>query len=438
MWWLLGPDCLPGLADPRFAREPGRPELSGEERVYSRGRWVAHATDAGTDAVDLADADADGIPDIVQRLFDALDLAAAAYEDEGWRPILDDDGRGGDANLDVYFRVVDINGYAYPVAVSGKAGHSCYMEVDPGLASQGRLLESVAVHELHHCVQFAYTTDSEPWIYEATATWEQYRTWPSDTLLDLGLAVLWGARLADPQLPLDDVSGRYEYAGFVFLKFWTEYTGVDEGRLPALWEALRDEPDWATALDAEARRMWSISLDEAYLAYSTWNGFACARDDGRWRGDVLGCASTASVPVAPVTDGVSVVHPDAAYVASYAEVAANGDPRPVQVTCGAAPDGAWAGLSVSAVTAEGEGGESVTSLPGAGAPVAATLTGPIDPNGTILLTFTSTGAVPADVDCTITRVEPADASTGCGCGSAAGGSSAALALAMVAVLRRRR
>ena len=162
MWWLFGGDCIPDLHDPRLAREAGRPTLSGEDQTNSRGRWVIHWTDSGTDAVIGGDANGDGTPDAIPRILDALDFGAARYEADGWRPILDDDGRGGDTNIDIYLRVVDVNGYSYPVAVSGKSGHSCYIEIDPTLATQGQVLESVAVHELHHCVQFAYTTETDP------------------------------------------------------------------------------------------------------------------------------------------------------------------------------------------------------------------------------------------------------------------------------------
>lgn len=435
MWWLLG-DCL-DLHDSRFAREAGRPELSGEEHVTARGRWVVHWTDSGSDAITGDDADHDGTPDAIPRLFDALDFGAARYEADGWRPILDDDGRGGDTGIDVYLRIVDINGYAHPVDVNGETGHSCYIEVDPTLSGQGTVLESVAVHELHHCVQYAYTIDTSPWMFESTATWEQYRIWPDDDLLRLAQAVLWGTRLSRPDLPMDETEGRYEYAGFVFVKFWTEYLGTDESRLPALWEALHDDPDWQVALDAEARRLWGIDLDTAYLAYTTWNGFACGRDDGdHWRTDILPCASDVTVPIEPAGASITVDQPDAAYVARYFEIPADGDARPLRLACDPAADDAWVGASITALDADGLGGEDTTSLPGAGEPVDAALTMPLDPAGSALVAFTSTGDVPGDLDCTITRVDPVPEPS-CGCGTARAPVPAAL-LAVGLLARRRR
>ncbi len=347
-----------------FAAADPRPELSGAVRVASRAGFQVHWTDEGSDALRGGDNDGDGRPDAVDRVLGALESADRFYQAEGWRAALPDDGEGGSDEIDVYLHAVDINGYAHPIDRGLGLAHACWIEVDGSLANGDTLvLESVAAHEFHHCVEYAYTPFADSFIYESTATWAQYRA-VSDDVLEVGASVLWGTRLREPDRRIDDVGGRFEYAGFVWVKFWSEFGGRDPSRAPALWEALvEEESDWQAAHEAEAQRVWGRSLDEVFLEHAVWNGFACARDDGAHYDPLVHrCLVDSEVPVDEVVaDEVAFTHVEVPYTALYASVAASGDARPIAVECGDPGQGARAGLALVALDASGVAGEQVSA-----------------------------------------------------------------------------
>ena len=133
--------------------------------------------------------------------------------------------------------------------------------------------------------------------------------WRLEDLLEVALAVLWGTRLSGAGRPLDDVGSRFEYAGFSWWKFWNEHLPTGDERVVPVWEALSAQPDWRETLDSEAQRLWQLDLQEAFLEYATWNGFACARDDGaHYDQEAMGCLlEEVSVPVEPLAAGEEVV-----------------------------------------------------------------------------------------------------------------------------------
>jgi hypothetical protein len=234
----------------------------------------------------------------VDVVADTHATAREAYDADGWRPHGDDDGTGGSPAIDVYVGEIDANGYAVP-DLGGPDGTSCFLRIAPRLTVGGRVAESVVAHELHHCVEFRYTTTADTWLYEAAATTEQYAR-VRDLTLDYALSVLWIDRLQRPDVPIDHVDGRMEYAAFSFVKYWWERDGADYARLPARWEALAERPHWRKAVDAEAGRLWGEDLGQAFLGHPEWNAFACAADDGaHYLSDPLGCIADIEVPVQP-------------------------------------------------------------------------------------------------------------------------------------------
>lgn len=384
-----------------------RPVLTGEEHTLAEGRFIVHYTNDGADAPTGGDGDGDGVPDAAPRLLAAILGAEAAYLEEDWRVILPDDGDGGNDAIDVYLKQVDINGYAYPVAVDD--GYSCYIEVDHTLASTpGLVLESVGTHELHHCVEFAYTVEADPWLYEATATFEQYRV-VVDPLLDLAVGFLWKTRLDGAARPIDDRGDRFEYAGFVWLKFWTEYGNPDIDRARRLWESLANEPDWRTTLNTQAEAEFNLPFSHLFLSHSEYNAFACALDDGaHYAANPLPCALDTAVPrqmLSPGETAFTVVHEAAPYTAAYVEIPADGDLRPIQLTCEVA-DGAPLGLAVVAVDSTGRGSETARSYADHGGALSLRLARPLDPAGAIRAIFAATGDTATQTDCSFVRVEP--------------------------------
>ena len=384
-----------------------RPGLSGPEQRATAGRFAVHYTTEGGDAVLGGDADADGVPDAVPRVLAALEDAEGIYLTDGWRPILADDGDGGGPEIDVYLVDVDINGYSVPVDVGASPATSCFIEIDPHRgADPGLILESVAVHELHHCVQFAYTDYADSWIYEATSTYEQYRI-TADDPLELALGVLWQSRLGGADRAIDDTGDRFEYAAFAWVKFWTEFRGARVGRGPELWETIAAEGDWRAATESEAQRNWGLSFEQTYLEHAVWNAFACANDDGQHYDPLTHrCVLAASIEVVPAVDTIDLAQTHGPYATVYAEVAAAGDPRPIALDCAGPGVGARAGVALVTVDAAGLAGEEVTAWSSESDPLTVRLAAAIPADGSVRIALVSTGATPAVHRCDVTRVDP--------------------------------
>jgi len=443
--WLLGVAAA-ALATTVPPAPPGarsdRPTLSGPELTIDSEDdfFRVHYTLEGSDRP--------GRTDAPERTVAALVEARDRYLDEGYRALVPDDGTGGSDAIDVYLQNVDINGYAHGVLIDGEVGRgSCWMEVDGALAEAGLLLESVVHHELHHCVEYRYTWEADSWIHEATATYEQYLG-PMDGALSLALAVLYATRLGSPEQPIDDLSGRYEYAAFIFVKFWEDFGGPQDGDRLAIWEALAEDPDWFDSLGAEAEDLWGIGFDELFLEHATWNGFACTRDDGQhYAQDQLACIGNVSVPVRiQPADGetFAVTHLVTTHTASYVEFPADGDDWPVELTCDGPGTDATAGVRLVAADAEGISGEEATAWADDEEGLTVRLDREVDPQGVVLAVFASTGAEPIDLACSATRVAPVPSGeepeepTACGCATGDGTAGAWGLVAVALALGRRR
>ncbi len=146
--------------------------------------WVAE----GLDAPSLADRDADGVPDYVERV---LKVAEHVHDVEngklGWRePKSDGRNGGGRGKTDVYLSQIggQLFGYAAPDRRQGSKQHPNprrlhgYLVLDndyspfefPGTAPLEDLQVTVA-HEYNHILQFGYDAYQDPWFAESTATW---------------------------------------------------------------------------------------------------------------------------------------------------------------------------------------------------------------------------------------------------------------------------
>jgi hypothetical protein len=284
----------------------GRPTLSGPAEVFDTddGRFRIHFTRAGGDAVG-GGADGDGVPDAVRWAAEGFARVWAEFVDvDGWPVPPGDGGLGGSDHLDVYLRDLDANGYAHGEPVA--AGTSCWMELDPGVATGlGRVtFTSVAAHELHHCLQFAITTGRlSSWIYEATSTYAQYVLYgDQDDLLDLARELLWRLRLSGSASPLDATGQQFEYAGMTWIKYLVDRAGGDRTVVRALWQAMSDAGTWDAGHGAALPAAVGVpSLDAAAIEFATWNWFACDRDDGRhYADDPARCALDGRVRAAVV------------------------------------------------------------------------------------------------------------------------------------------
>jgi hypothetical protein len=398
---LLVAIALAGVREPRGNDRPTLPD--GAQTVLSEdGRYRLHWSDS-PDFAPQGPVE-DGVPFGVTVVLDALVDAEVAYARRGYHPTTGDDGTGGDAALDVYFLPIDANGYAYPLTdASPNGGSACYIELDSGL--RGTLLSSVAQHELHHCVQFRYSTQSAGWIYEASATWEQYLL--ADESLDIGLQLLYAARLSEPNRPIDDRGDRYEYAGFLVFKHLDEFRRAAP-RSVQVWEALARDPDWESALARVADDAFDLTLAEWFAAYSTWNAFACGlSDEDHYDQTVAGCTSPQTIPIQGVITGepTAIVLPDAPYTSHTLEWTPDTTGNAVQVTCDAPESGALV-LTVVPVDADGIG-----QVPARTAERTRTITlrstDALPNAGSARIIVASTGDEPLSVECTVRAVAPA-------------------------------
>ena len=302
-----------------------RPALSGRELTHDAGRFRIHYADQGADAPPPDDEDGNGRPDLIDVLARQLPLAEAAYLVEGWRPLVGDDGLGGSAAIDVYVRELDAFGYAISAPSNGE-GSSCFMEIDRGASIFGGIAASVATHELHHCIEFRYTTEAAGWLYEASATYEQY-SHVTDPVLDAAAGILYADRLRSPERKLSAVDGRYEYAGFLWMKYWSERSGFRPDRLPALWEAIAKQPEWPEAFDTEGYAQFGADLPTVFLDYAVWNAFACGGDDGEhYLSDPIPCVLDETVPwVSWEGEQIEIAHGASPFTAHYLALPTDSD-----------------------------------------------------------------------------------------------------------------
>ena len=152
------------------------------------GHFRVHYDTAGSDAVDLADDDANGIPDYIDLAATVLDsIWVLEVEQLGYNPPPSDNGLGGGDEYDVY--VVEIGGrvygWAYPGIPSATTTYS-HLEIDNNFTNpdyeQTRGLDALRVtiaHEFHHAIQFGYyATFDGSWWQESTSTWMEEVAYP--------------------------------------------------------------------------------------------------------------------------------------------------------------------------------------------------------------------------------------------------------------------
>jgi uncharacterized protein (TIGR03382 family) len=435
--------CIPADSPAELLGERGgRPVIAGtvETALSDDGGFRVHWTESGDDAPPDQDFDGNGRPDTIDTILATLVAGAGVYADLGYKPVPPDSGAGGDGALDLYVLQINANGFANPDP--GPDGMSCYMRIDPDLTSTGSILESVVVHELHHCVQYTYTVDAQSWVYEATATFEQYDQVQS-TALQAALDVLWNERLRGADRAFDALDGRFEYAGFLFLKFLIERGEDDRDRARRWWQTLEAMPEWQDALEDFADQEWGEDSAQVLLDFHTWNAFSCARDDGQhYDPSAQPCTFPAtSVNVEDAVDGVEVEFESGVHSARYVELPADGD-QPVELDCSQDVDGASAWVRLVAVDAAGRSGEQAEVEVVNAAQVR--LNDVLDPQGSVLVVAQAGPDAAPNLRCEVERVEPVvpdpvdpPEEQACQC-SAGGGGAIFWTVGVLAGLRRRR
>jgi len=202
--------------------------------------WVA----VGINAPDLADADADGIPDSILRVQEVAEHVYAVENGKlGWRPPRSD-GRigGGRGKTDVYLSQTGgrLFGYAAPDRGQGARGRlprhlHGYLVLDndfdprefPGTTPQDDL-EVTFAHEYCHILQMGYDAYQDPWFAESTAVWMEDRVY--DGIDDYLRYVRRWVKRYDTPLTANSIK---EYGSAVWNKWLTRRYGP--GVLRSAW-----------------------------------------------------------------------------------------------------------------------------------------------------------------------------------------------------------
>jgi hypothetical protein len=151
-------------------------DFATPERVFPSGRAVVHYVGVGIDAPPLNDDDESGVPDYVERVGEAADIAVAYFERRGFRAIRPDSG-GPDARPDIYVSrfTPGVLGVALPSArAQGGAFVAVSNALDPSPQESFGSVYGTVAHELFHLTQFSYAEADTAlpfpsWVLEGTA-----------------------------------------------------------------------------------------------------------------------------------------------------------------------------------------------------------------------------------------------------------------------------
>ncbi len=207
---------------------------------------------------------------------------------QGWSRPADDGTRGGDNRIDVYLMDLVAQGaygFASPDADAGCDPTRCtglhgWMGIENDYDGyppdpSGALRATVA-HEFHHLIQFNEAGLTDPWFFEATATWEESVVYP-----DIDARTFYiDAFTATADQPLTLTDGAHEYGAYVVMRWFADRFGPDV--LRDAWRAALDADQHALAgLDA-ALRVRGTTLAAAYGRFAAdsvgWNVDGFPRD----------------------------------------------------------------------------------------------------------------------------------------------------------------
>ncbi len=184
------------LARPTDRRDPQRHAYTVREHrpPLCTPHFCIHWVDSTADAPNPRDANANGIPDYVERVALVSETAYAVENTElGWAPPHPDGRRGGNAKTDVYLAQLGnegLFGFAAPDPGQNRAGvparsESAYLVMDQNFSRQefrappNESLSVTIAHEYNHVLQFNYDIYQDGWAKEATATWMEDRVYPN-------------------------------------------------------------------------------------------------------------------------------------------------------------------------------------------------------------------------------------------------------------------
>ncbi|UAL30486.1 hypothetical protein K8W59_02875 [Nocardioides rotundus] len=218
-----------------------------------------HYVRTTADAPPMTDSNNDGVPDAVTRTLNIAEKVHTTYVAAGYRRPIGDGSRGGGVNkVDIYLSDLGSqNLYGYCTSDQPESTPTdytvwAYCSVDDDFSTQqfpnGRTpLENLQVtmaHEYFHAVQFAYDSQEDGWLMEATATWAEDEVY--DAVNDNRQYLPYG-QLMRPGIPLDKFSSSEgtHYGNWIFFRYLTERFPAEVGGLPVvvreIWEKVSAE-----------------------------------------------------------------------------------------------------------------------------------------------------------------------------------------------------
>lgn len=166
---------LPPLADARVEPRPpegGMAAYRSAPSTYGTARTVVHWVSLGTQAPALNDDDRDAVPDYVEAVGDAAELALTAFAKLGFRPPPADTG-GPDGRIDLYVSELPFGIFGAMLPPEASRDGS-FVIVSSSLDRREPIaigsLKATVAHEVFHLVQHAYRFRHLPhWVMEGTA-----------------------------------------------------------------------------------------------------------------------------------------------------------------------------------------------------------------------------------------------------------------------------
>ena len=255
------------------------------------GHFRVHYDTEGSNAVDLADDDGNGIPDYIDLAATVLDsIWVLEVEQLGYNPPPSDNGLGGGDEYDVYVTDLARGGGCglpdplYGCAYPGTSGATTYshLEIDNNFTDssyvQTRGLDALRVtiaHEFHHAIQFGYYAHrAGNWWQESTSTWMEEVAYPhtDDYLQYLTFF------LGEPQRALN--SGRlgtnHTYGSAIFSHFLDQRYSRELNRL--IWEEVgRRKSIDLDHFDRVIRQVEPGGLGVVMGEFAVWNYFTGTR-----------------------------------------------------------------------------------------------------------------------------------------------------------------